>query len=78
MAIGFVLIRISPSHESEVFKKLSEIPEILELRSLFGEYDVIAKIVAEDYETIGQIIINKIRKIDGITYTSTLTGLESL
>ena len=76
MAIGFVFMRVSPLHESEVFNKLSKIPEVIELHSLFGEYDIIAKIEAKDYEHLGEIVIHKIRTIDGILYTSTLTGLK--
>ena len=76
MAIGFVLIHVSTSRESEVFNKLSKLPEVIELHSLFGEYDLIAKIEAKDYESIGEIVIHKIRTIDGILYTSTLTGLK--
>ena len=76
MVICFVLIHISPLRESEVLNKLSKIPEVIELHSLFGKYDIIAKIEAKDYESIGEIVIHKIRKIDGITYTSTLAGLK--
>ena len=76
MEIGFVLIHVSPLHEHEVFNALSKIPEIVELHSLFGEYDLIAKIEADDYERIGQIIIQKIRTIDGIIDTKTLTGIR--
>jgi len=75
VVIGFVLMHVSPLHEYEVFNKLSKLPEVIELHPLFGEYDLIAKIEAEDYESIGEIIINKIRTIDGITDTTTLTGI---
>jgi len=76
MVIGFVLIHISPAHEYEVFNKLSKLKEVIELHPLFGEYDLIAKIEAEDYENIGEIVIHKIKIIDGITDTKTLTGIK--
>ena len=76
MEIGFVLIHVSTKRESEVFKKLSKIPEVIEVYPLFGDYDIIAKIEAEDYDSIGEIVIHKIRTIDGILFTSTLTGLK--
>jgi DNA-binding Lrp family transcriptional regulator len=76
VVVGFVLMHISPLSESEVFNKLSKIPEVIEFHSLLGEYDLIAKIEAKDFESIGQIIINKIRTIGGITYTKTLTGIK--
>lgn len=76
MQIGFVLIRVLPLHESEVFNTLAKIPEVIELHSLFGEYDLIVKIEGQNYEHIGEIVIHKIRTIDGIIDTKTLTGLR--
>ncbi|HUS99594.1 MAG TPA: Lrp/AsnC ligand binding domain-containing protein [Candidatus Thermoplasmatota archaeon] len=76
MAIGFVLMHILSLHENEVFNKLSKIPEVVEIHSLFGEYDLIAKIEAKDYESIAKIIIHKIKTINGVTETKTLTGIK--
>jgi DNA-binding Lrp family transcriptional regulator len=76
VVIGFVLMHISPLHESEVFNKLSKLPEVIELHPIFGEYDLIAKIESKDFESIGKIVINKIRTIEGIVDTKTLTGIS--
>jgi len=76
VVIGFVLMHVSLLHENEVFNKLSKLKEVIELHLLFGEYDLIAKIEAKDYESIGEIIIHKIKTIDGITDTKTLTGIR--
>jgi DNA-binding Lrp family transcriptional regulator len=75
MAIGFVLIHVTPAHEHEVYNKLTKIPQIVELHPLFGEYDLIAKLEANDFEELGTIIVNKIRSITGVIDTKTLTGL---
>jgi DNA-binding Lrp family transcriptional regulator len=75
VVIGFVLMHVSPLHEYGVFNRLSKLPEVIELHPLFGEYDLIAKIEAEDYESIGEIVIHKIKTIDGIIDTKTLTGI---
>lgn len=76
MAVGFVLINVAPAHEHEIYNKLSKIPQIIELHPLFGEYDLIAKIEASDFEELGTIIVNKIRTIVGVLDTKTLTGLS--
>jgi len=76
MAIGFVLITAAPAHEHEIYHQLSKIPEIIELHPLFGEYDLIAKIEADDFESLGDIVVNKIRSIEGIIDTKTLTGTK--
>ena len=76
MVTGFVLMHVSPLHEYEVFNKLSKLPEVIELHPIFGEYDLIAKIESKDFESIGKIVINKIRTIEGIVDTKTLTGIS--
>lgn len=76
MPIGFVLINCVPVHEHEAYNKLQKVPEIVELHPLFGEYDLIAKIKAEDFESIGKIVVEKIRSVEGIIDTKTLTGTK--
>ncbi len=78
MALGYVLIITAPAHEHEVYNKLSKIPEIIELLPLFGEYDIMVKIEAEDFEKLGQVVVSKIRSIEGVIDTKTLTGPKVL
>ena len=76
MVIGFVFISTAPAHEHDVYTNLSKVPEIIELHPLFGEYDLIAKIEADDFENLGVVVVNKIRSIDGVIDTKTLTGTK--
>ena len=78
MAIGFALLSISPMHEKTVYEQLSKIPEVVEVHPLFGEYDILVKIQSTDIDSIGNIVINKIRSIQGIMDTKTLIGTRSL
>ena len=74
MSIGFIMINAAPALEHEVYNKLSNVKEIVELQPLFGEYDLIAKIEVEDFEKLGKIVINDIRSVKGVIDTKTLTG----
>jgi len=76
MAIGFVLISTAPAKEHEVYNTLQNITEIRELHPLFGEYDLIAKIEADDFNILGQVVVDKIRTIPGVIDTKTLTGIK--
>jgi DNA-binding Lrp family transcriptional regulator len=78
MAIGFALLSISPLHEKTVYEKLKQIPEIIEVHALFGEFDILVKIEAHDIDSIGSIVINKIRSVQGVVDTKTLIGTKSL
>jgi len=76
MAMGFILISTAPAREHEVYSDLLKIPEIVELHPLFGEYDLIAKVEAEDFDTLGKIVVERVRAIEGVADTKTLTGTK--
>ncbi len=76
LAVGFVLISTVPGKEHQVYNELLKIKEIVELHPLFGEFDLIAKLETKDFTELGQIVIDKIRMIDGILDTKTLTGIK--
>ena len=74
MVLGLVLIKIKPHYEHTIYKKLAEIPQIVEYHPLFGEYDFIVKIETNTLENLEDIVLNSIRNIQGIISTKTLTG----
>lgn len=76
MAIGFVLIRTAPGKEREVFERLLEVKPIIEIHPLFGEYDIIAKVNADDFQVLGEAIVDTVRTIPGVIETRTLTGVS--
>ena len=73
---GFILITTTPTKEKSVYDILATMDEVVERYGLFGEYDIIAKISAEDTKTLTKVVIDKIREIDGIIDTKTLIGAE--
>ncbi len=76
MAVGFVLISTSPSKEHDVYDALKKVKEIVELHPLFGEFDMLAKIEAKDFNELGRIVVEKIRAVPGVEDTKTLTGIK--
>ena len=76
--ICYILISTAPSKEYSVYNDLIKLREIIELHPLLGWYDIILKIKIADSKKLGNFVLNKIRKIKGITDTRTLTGSFSL
>jgi len=74
--VGFVLISTAPAKEHEVYNELLKVKEVVELHPLFGEYDLIAKIEASDFNLLGQVVVDNIRSIPGVIDTKTLTGIK--
>ena len=71
-----MLIGTLPKREKEVYEQLLRIKEVVELYPLFGDYDLIAKVEAPDYNLIGEIVVSKIRAIDGVRATKTLARMS--
>jgi DNA-binding Lrp family transcriptional regulator len=76
MPICFVLINATPGYEQKALNKLTKLPEIVESHVVSGEYDIIAKLKVDDLESLTNIVTTKIRSIEGVNDTRTLTGLK--
>ncbi|MDG1557829.1 MAG: Lrp/AsnC ligand binding domain-containing protein [Candidatus Poseidoniaceae archaeon] len=76
MAIGFVLITTQPGREHDVRSTLDGIEFVTDRWMLFGEYDLIARVQADDEYTLTRCIVEEIRVIEGIADTKTLIGAE--
>ena len=69
------MISTRPSMEKQVYDKLEKDPEIIEMHPLFGEYDIIVKVEAKDFNGVAKIVLENIRSIDGVLNTQTLSGI---
>ena len=76
MAIGFVLITTKPGFESKVRKSLDDIKFVTDRWMLFGEYDLIARVQADDEFDLTRCIVEEIRILEGIDDPKTLIGAE--
>jgi len=71
LIIAYILLKTVIAKEHEVAQKVQEIDGIVEVKVVFGEYDVVAKAQVEDVKALDEIV-TKIRKINGVATTSTL------
>ena len=76
MAIGFVLITTEPGQEKMVREALESINLVTSGWMLFGEYDLIARVQADDEYDLTRCIVEEIRPMKGIVETKTLIGAE--
>jgi len=74
-AKAFVLVNVEIGQEREVLAKLKSIPGVKEAFRIYGVYDSVVKIEANDKDTLNQAVL-EIRKMAGIRNTMTLLPLE--
>jgi len=76
MAVGYVLVNVSPGNERNAFESISGVESVKDVTMLFGDYDIIAKLEADNLGDIAKTIVEIIRQIPGVTDTKTLAGAE--
>jgi len=76
MAEAYVLVNCDLGAEEEIISGLKQIEQVKEVHGTFGAYDIIAKVQAESADKLREAITWKIRKMDKIRSTLTLTVVE--
>ena len=76
MAEAYVLVNCDLGTEDKVIGGLKQIEQVKEVHGTFGAYDIIAKVQTESADKLREVITWKIRKMDTIRSTLTLTVVE--
>jgi len=69
---AFVLFKVSSGSERDICQKLTEFDEVLEASIIYGEYDLVAKINAQDLGQLEQFLTEKVRTVPSVVLTSTM------
>lgn len=76
MAVGYVLLNVVPGVEHDVYLQLKDMDDVADVTVLFGDYDLIVKLIADDLSSIANAVVQTIRQIPGILDSKTLAGAE--
>ena len=76
MVSGFVLITVDAGKEREVYNGLSGMSEIKGIQMVFGHYDIIARLESNDLNELSEIVLERVRNIEGVSTTTTLIASE--
>ena len=72
MGLAYVLISVEISAGEEVLRELRRMPEVKESYGVYGVYDIIVKVEADDMSSLKDVISSKIRRIDRVRNTVTM------
>ena len=76
METAFVLIKALPMKEKDVYASLLQMKPVVETHSVYGEYDLVARVDFEDSRTMTKFLIEEMRAIPGVLKTETLISAE--
>ncbi len=72
MVVSYTLARVQPAKDVQVYYKVKELPEVEEVITTYGEYDLIVKVNVDSLERLDEFVFNKLRTIEGVESTTTL------
>lgn len=75
MNLAFVLLNIEMGNETKVVKELLEISEVKESYLIYGVYDLIARVEADNMKELKDVVGSKIRRIENVRSTLTLIAV---
>tara|TARA_Y100001935_G_scaffold85488_1_gene70986 strand:+ start:2517 stop:2753 length:237 start_codon:yes stop_codon:yes gene_type:complete len=76
MAVGYVLVNVTPGMEIEAYNSIKSMKNVDDITVLFGDYDLIVKLVADDLASIAKTVVETIRPVEGVINTKTLAGAD--
>jgi DNA-binding Lrp family transcriptional regulator len=62
--------------EIEAYNTIKGMQNVDDITVLFGDYDLIIKLVADDLASIAKTVVETIRPVDGVLNTKTLAGAD--
>jgi len=76
MPVAFVLINAEIGAEADVVKELRKIEGVEEAYTVYGVYDIVAKIRANSMDRLKEIVTWNIRRLNKVRSTLTMIVIE--
>ncbi|MCW4005602.1 MAG: Lrp/AsnC ligand binding domain-containing protein [Candidatus Bathyarchaeota archaeon] len=70
--LAYVMFKVSSGTEREVAQKLADFDEVIHADVVFGEYDVLAKVLTSDLAALEDFISTQVRSVPNVLVTSTI------
>jgi DNA-binding Lrp family transcriptional regulator len=72
---AYIMINTLPGMEKPVLNEIAQIPGVVSVEGVYGEFDLIARVDVPLGNTV-DLVINEIRKVQGIKSTRTISSIE--
>ncbi len=73
---AIVGINRDPKLKESIHKQLVDTPEVISISEVTGRFDIMIRVLAENLESLHNVVIEKIGKIEGIQDTETFVELQ--
>ena len=76
MPMAFVLINTEMGSETEVLESLKKMGNVKEAYVVYGVYDIVARVEAENMDQLKEIITWKMRRLNKVRSTLTMMAVQ--
>ena len=71
MVTAIVLVKTDVAHIPETAEAISQIPEVTEVYSVTGEFDLVAMVRVRSHDELAAVIPGGLNRVPGVTHTET-------
>ncbi len=71
MVTAIVLVRADVARIPETAEAIAQIPQVTEVYSVTGEFDLVAMVRVRAHDELGDVIPGTLNRISGVTHTET-------
>jgi len=72
MITGLVLVKLQAGRENQTLTKIKEIKGISHVSAVYGRWDLVVDIEADDLPQMSRLVVEKLRVVPGVFSTETL------
>jgi DNA-binding Lrp family transcriptional regulator len=76
MITAIVLVQASRGRVQDLAQSLLEIPEVAEVYSVAGDFDLVAILRVKQYDAMAEVVPGKLQRLEGVTRTTTLMAFQ--
>jgi DNA-binding Lrp family transcriptional regulator len=76
MPMAYVLLNLEPGDESQVLRSLRKVATVQEAHRIYGVYDIIVRVEAENMDKLRETISKHVRSLDKVRSTLTMMVIE--
>lgn len=77
MVTALVLMNVERGHGARIARELGAISDVVEVHSVAGPYDLVAKVQVREYERMAEVINDSFAAVEGIVATETLMAFHT-
>ncbi|MCY3727664.1 MAG: Lrp/AsnC ligand binding domain-containing protein [Nitrospira sp.] len=72
MAVSaFIMVNVTGDHTKSAYKTITRIPLVKKVDAVTGPFDLVVQIEADTLESLNELVLSRIRGVDGVVKTST-------